>query len=270
MKILKSAYCVRPHAQVRLSNISAGQTGKYKSHKGANADLEDHRAKLDALQEVLAAECKRSVLVVLQGMDTAGKDGTIRHIFTGVNPQGCDVTSFKVPTPLEARHDYLWRAHNAVPPRGKIGIFNRSHYEDVLVTRVHKLISDAEALRRMEEIVRFEETLANNGVVVLKFFLHISREEQTRRLMERLADPDKHWKMSEADFAERRFWPEYQKAYEDALSRTSRKHAPWFIVPSDHKWYRNVVISEVLVGALRDLKMEYPQPSFDPKKIRLE
>ncbi|MGC9292471.1 MAG: polyphosphate kinase 2 family protein [Acidobacteriaceae bacterium] len=266
----KDIHRVSPHTKVRLSRISASETGKYKSHKDTRAELEDHRAKIDKLQELLVAECKHSILVVLQGMDTAGKDGTIRHIFTGVNPQGCDVTPFKVPTPLEARHDFLWRAHRAVPEHGKIGIFNRSHYEDVLVTRVHKLITDEEAMRRMDEIVRFEEILARNGVVLLKFFLHISYEEQTRRLQARLDDASKHWKMSEADFAERRYWPQYQKAYEDVLSLTSRKHAPWFIVPSDHKWYRDLVIAQTMARALEGLKMKYPPSSFDARKVRLD
>ncbi|HUZ04867.1 MAG TPA: polyphosphate kinase 2 family protein [Acidobacteriaceae bacterium] len=265
----KSLHRVKPHEKVRLFRVSSNQTGDFKSEKEANPVLDECRVQLDSLQELLIAECKHAILVVLQGMDTAGKDGTIRHIFTGVNPQGCDVTPFKVPTPLESRHDFLWRVHKAVPPLGKIGVFNRSHYEDVLVTRVHGLITDAEAMSRMEEIVHFEDMLARNGVTILKFFLHISREEQTRRLKARLADPDKHWKMSESDFAERRFWPDYQHAYEDVLRHTSRKHAPWFIVPSDHKWYRNVAISQIMVEALRGLKMKYPQPTFDPSKIRL-
>jgi len=203
-------------------------------------------------------------------MDTGGKDGTIRHIFAGVNPQDCNVTSFKVPTPLELRHDFLWRAHIAVPARGVIGIFNRSHYEDVLVVRVHNQITGKEAHRRMEEIVNWEEMLAANGVVILKFFLHISYDEQTRRLASRLDDPKKQWKISESDFAERKLWPDYQRAYEDVLSRTSRKHAPWFIVPADHKWYRNVAISNVLVETLESLKLKYPQPTVDLKKLRLE
>lgn len=265
----KNSYRVKPHEKVRLSRVSSSETGKYKLEKEASADLAKHLTSLDTLQELLFAECRHAVLVVLQGMDTGGKDGAVRHIFTGVNPEGCDVTQFKVPTPLEARHDFLWRAHKAVPPRGMIGIFNRSHYEDVLVTRVHKQITDDEATARMDDIVNFEEMLAKNGVVILKFFLHISHEEQTRRLRARLDDPNKHWKMSEADFAERRFWPSYQKAYEDVLTRTSRKHAPWFIIPSDHKWYRNVAISGILVETLRDLKMKYPQPTFDVSKIRL-
>jgi PPK2 family polyphosphate:nucleotide phosphotransferase len=202
-------------------------------------------------------------------MDTSGKDGTIRHIFTGVNPQGCTVTSFKVPTPIELRHDFLWRTHSAVPPRGMIGIFNRSHYEDVLVTRVHKTIDVKEVHRRCVEIVEFEQMLAENGTVIMKFLLHISRDEQTRRLEARLADPDKHWKISNADFAERSLWPAYMEAYEDAISRTSRKFAPWYVIPSDDKTYRNVAISEIVVDTMRSLKMHYPRPTFDPSLIKL-
>jgi PPK2 family polyphosphate:nucleotide phosphotransferase len=179
------------------------------------------------------------------------------------------VTPFKVPTPLELKHDFLWRAHRAVPQFGTLGIFNRSHYEDVLVTRVHKQVSDKLVKERFEQIVDFERTLADNNVTILKFFLHISRDEQTRRLAERLADPDKQWKISEADFAERGYWPQYIKAYEDAIEHTSRKHAPWFIIPSDHKWYRNAAISDILVRAIGKLKMSYPKPSFDPSKIKL-
>ncbi len=269
MKV-KSLHRVQPHTKVRLSHFPSSDTGRYKAPQEADADLERHRQRLDSLQELLAASAQKAVLIVLQGMDTGGKDGTIRHIFTGVNPQGCDVTPFKVPTPLEARHDFLWRAHAAVPARGMIGIFNRSHYEDVLVVRVHKQISDKEAHRRMDEIVKWEAMLAANGVAILKFFLHISYTEQTRRLAERLADPDKHWKISESDFAERKFWPDYQRAYEDALSRTSRKNAPWYVIPADHKWYRNVAISEILVHTFEAMKMKYPKPKFDPKKIVLD
>jgi PPK2 family polyphosphate:nucleotide phosphotransferase len=268
MKI-KSPYLIEPHRRVRISRISANDTGPYKHKEEASADLERHRRKLDELQELLTAESKHALLVVLQGMDTAGKDGTIRHIFTGVNPQACNVTQFKVPTPLERQHDFLWRAHVAVPKLGTIGIFNRSHYEDALVTRVHKLITAKEAERRCEEIVEFESILAANGVTILKFFLHISRDEQTRRLEERLADADKHWKVSEADFAERRFWPQYEEAYDHAISHTSRKHAPWFIIPSDQKWYRNVAISGILVDTLKALKMKYPKPAFDISTIKL-
>lgn len=268
MKI-KSPYLIAPHSKVRLSKISSSDTGAYTDSAAAKTDLEKHREKLSSLQELLTAECKRSVLVVLQGMDTAGKDGTIRHIFTGVNPQACNVASFKVPTPIEREHDFLWRVHRAVPRMGTIGIFNRSHYEDVLVTRVHGLISDKVAHARMEQIVAFEETLAKNDVIILKFFLHISQKEQTSRLEERLADASKHWKVSEADFAERRYWDQYQKAYEDVLARTSRKFAPWFVIPADRKWFRNVAISKILIDVLESQKMKYPKSTFDPKKIAL-
>lgn len=266
----KNLHRVKSHAHVRLADIPTAQTGMYKTEKEADADLKSHRERLDALQNLLYACDEKAVLVVLQGMDTGGKDGTIRHIFSGINPQGCTVTSFKIPTPLERRHDFLWRTHLAVPPRGVIGIFNRSHYEDVLVVRVHNQISGKEAHRRMDEIVNWEEMLAANGVVILKFFLHISYEEQTRRLAARLDNPKKQWKISESDFAERKLWPDYQHAYEDMLGRTSRKHAPWFIVPADHKWYRNTAISNVLVESMEALKMKYPQPTVDLKSLTLD
>jgi PPK2 family polyphosphate:nucleotide phosphotransferase len=228
-----------------------------------------HRRQLDELQEVLYASQQKALLIVLQGMDTAGKDGTIRHIFSGISPQGCDVTAFKVPTSLEARHDFLWRAHVAVPPRGMIGIFNRSHYEDVLSPRVHKVISDKTAKRHLDDINGFEEMLVDNDVIILKFFLHISRKEQTSRLKSRLDTPDKHWKLNESDFHERRFWARYENAYNGILSATSRKHAPWFIIPSDHKWYRNLAISQIIVDAMQGLKLKYPKPEFDASQYKL-
>jgi PPK2 family polyphosphate:nucleotide phosphotransferase len=266
---VSSPYLVKPHQKVKLHHFPTAETGRYRNKEEAAADLEQHRQRLDELQELLTADCRHAVLIVLQGVDTAGKDGTIRHIFTGVNPQACNVTPFKVPTPLELRHDFLWRAHRNVPQYGTIGIFNRSHYEDVLVTRVHKQVSDKQVKERFLQIVNFETTLAENNVTILKFFLHISREEQTRRLAERLADKDKQWKLSEADFAERGYWPQYRKAYQDAIEHTSRKHAPWFIIPADHKWYRNVAISAILVDAIGKLKMKYPKPDFDPSKVKL-
>lgn len=266
----KTPYCVQPHSKVRLAHVPTDAMGHYASKQDSHADLERHRERLDTLQEIFAASAQKSLLLVLQGMDTGGKDGTIRSIFSGVNPQGCQVTPFKVPTPLEMRHDFIWRAHRAVPPKGMIGIFNRSHYEDVLVVRVHKQISDKEAHRRMQEIVEWEQMLADNGVVILKIFLHISYEEQTRRLASRLDDARKHWKISDSDFTERKFWPDYQRAYQDMLGRTSQKDAPWFIIPSDHKWYRNVVISEILVHVLESLKLKYPKPTFDAAKVKLD
>jgi PPK2 family polyphosphate:nucleotide phosphotransferase len=211
---VSSPYLVKPHQKVKLHQFPTAETGRYRNEEEAAADLEQHRQRLDELQELLTADCRHAVLIVLQGVDTAGKDGTIRHIFTDINPQACNVTPFKVPTPLELRHDFLWRAHRNVPQYGTIGIFNRSHYEDVLVTRVHKQVSDKQVKERFRQIVNFETTLAENNVTVLKFFLHISREEQTRRLAERLADKDKQWKLSEADFAERGYWPQYRDCYE--------------------------------------------------------
>src|SRR6185437_4576284 len=227
---LKSPYLLKPHSKVRLAHLPAGDTGSFLTEESAAAVLVKHRSQLDSLQEVFYASQQKALLIVLQGMDTAGKDGAIRHIFSGINPQGCDVTAFKVPTPLEARHDFLWRAHAAVPPRGMIGIFNRSHYEDVLSPRVHKLISDKIMRRHLDDINGFEDMLADNHVVILKFFLHISYEEQTTRLKSRIDTPDKHFKLSEADFHERQFWPRYEDVYDRILSQTSRKHAPWFVI----------------------------------------
>jgi len=266
---LKSPYLIKPHTTVRLSRLPTADTGSFKNDEAAEAVLDKHREQLAQLQEVLYASQGKALLIVLQGMDTAGKDGTIRHIFSGVNPQGCNVTSFKVPTPLEARHDFLWRTHVAVPPRGMIGIFNRSYYEDVLSPRVHKVISDKTARQHLDDINEFEDMLADNDVVILKFFLHISNGEQKSRLQARLDTPDKRWKLAESDFHERRFWPRYEDAYNGILSATSRKHAPWFVIPSDHKWYRNVAISQIVVDAMQGLKLKYPAPTFDASHIKL-
>jgi PPK2 family polyphosphate:nucleotide phosphotransferase len=265
----KSPYFIKPHARVRLGHLPTETSTGPRTEEAAAPIVVNHRTRLSALQEVLYAGQQHAVLIVLQGMDTAGKDGTIRHIFSGVNPQGCDVTQFKVPTPLEARHDFLWRAHAAVPARGMIGIFNRSHYEDVLSPVVHGLISGKIARARLDDINEFESTLADNGVIILKFFLHISHEEQTRRIEARLADPNKHWKLSPADFAERKFWPQYEEAYDQLLSATSRKHAPWFVIPADYKWQRDLAISQILLDALHALKLKYPAPKMDPAKMKL-
>jgi len=265
---LKSPWLVKPHRKVSLPAFNPSAHGRL-DKEAAEAALTDHRKKLASLQEVLYAGQQHSVLIVLQGMDTAGKDGTISHIFSGVNPQGCDVASFKVPTPLEARHDFLWRCHEQAPASGMITIFNRSHYEQVLAPRVHGTVSTKQAHACMEQIVDFESMLAANGTLILKFFLHISKDEQKSRLQSRLDDPEKHWKFSEADLHERVYWDEYQTAYEDVLSRTSRKHAPWFVIPSDHKWFRNDAISRILVEALSKLKLAYPKPTVDVSTIKL-
>jgi PPK2 family polyphosphate:nucleotide phosphotransferase len=266
---IHSHYLVPAHGKVRLKHSNTADTGDFKDEKDAADTLAKNLKKLDKLQEVLYAGGQQGLLIVLQGMDTAGKDGTIRHIFSGVNPQGCDVTPFKVPTPLEAKHDFLWRCHNAVPPRGMIGIFNRSHYEDVLSPRVHGLLSDKDAHRHMDEINDFETMLAGNGITILKFFLNISKEEQKARLQARIDDKDKGWKLSASDFAERAFWDKYQTSYEDIFSRTSKKDAPWFIIPSDQKWYRNVAISSILVDVMERMKLKYPATTVDVSKLKL-
>lgn len=268
MKV-KSPWLVEPHTKVRLRDFDTSAKGGLTHGPESDGLLEKNSKDLAKLQEVLYAGQQHSVLIVLQGMDTAGKDGTISHIFSGINPQGCEVASFKVPTSLEARHDFLWRCHAVTPPRGVITIFNRSHYEEVLAPRVHKTISARQVEQHLEQINAFESMLYENGTVILKFFLNISKEEQKSRLQARLDDPDKHWKFSDADLKERAFWSDYQEAYEDILSETSRKHAPWFVIPSDHKWFRNVAIADILVKALSSLKLSYPEPTVDVSKIKL-
>ena len=263
---------VKPGASVRLSRYDAQDTSALPfadKKKKAEAAIERLRGKLEALQELLYADGRFAVLVVLQGMDTSGKDGTIRHVFDGVNPQGVRVASFKVPTPLELEHDFLWRIHSQTPGKGQIVIFNRSHYEDVLVARVHGLVPRKVWEARYEEINAFERTLHTEGVTILKFFLHVSPEEQAVRLEERRDDPTKRWKFSEADLRERQFWKEYTRAYEAMLERTSTGWAPWTIVPSDRRWYRNVVVSAAIVDALSGLGLRYPEPTIDLGKLRL-
>jgi len=266
---LKSPYLIKPHSKVKLSHLSTSDHDGIADEGAAKPILAKHRHQLANLQDVFYASQSKALLIVLQGMDTAGKDGTINHIFSGINPQGCDVASFKVPTPIEARHYFLWRCQVQTPPRGMIEIFNRSHYEDVLSPRVHGLISAKTARERMEDINQWEKSLAGNDIIVLKFFLHISHDEQTRRLQSRIDDPDKHWKLSPADFEERQFWGQYTKAYEDILTHTSRKHAPWFVIPSDNKWFRNVAISQILVETMKGLNLKYPKPTFNPSGLKL-
>jgi PPK2 family polyphosphate:nucleotide phosphotransferase len=250
---------VAPGHKFRLKKFDPAETfGVTKEH--AEEQLSKHVEKLQALHELLYAEGKRSLLIVLQGMDAAGKDGTIKHVMSGVNPQGCAVTSFKQPSTVELAHDFLWRIHAAVPGKGAIGIFNRSHYEDVLIVRVHKLLPRKVWESRYDQINAFEKILTENGVHILKFFLHMSSEEQKKRFEERLRDPDKNWKASAADFKEREYWDDYQEAYEAALERCSTDYAPWYAIPSDHKWFRNFAVSEVVIQTLAGLKMKYPKP----------
>jgi PPK2 family polyphosphate:nucleotide phosphotransferase len=210
------------------------------------------------------------VLIVFQGMDAAGKDGTIRHVMSGLNPQGCTVTPFKVPSAEEAKHDFLWRIHKAAPRLGEFAIFNRSQYEDVLVVRVHNLVPKSIWSGRYEQINSFEKLLAGANVKVLKFFLYISKDEQKERFRSRLKDPTRQWKLSEADFVERKYWEDYLRAYEDALTKCSTPWAPWYVIPANKKWYRNLAVSQVIVEALEEMKMKFPPPSLDITKVRLK
>ncbi|HLJ49320.1 MAG TPA: polyphosphate kinase 2 family protein [Bryobacteraceae bacterium] len=266
MKFAKH-FIVEPGKKAHLSKRDPQDTlGIDKDEAGAEGHLEELRQ----LQDVLYADKRYALLVVLQALDAGGKDGTISHIFSGVNPQGCQVTSFKVPTPEEMDHDFLWRVHRAVPERGFIGIFNRSHYEDVLVARVHKLVPKSVWSQRYTEINDFEKQLTQNGVRILKFFLHVSKEEQLCRLQARLTDPKKNWKLSTLDFRERKHWSEYLAAYEDALTQCSTAHAPWYAIPSDHKWFRNYAIGAIVNETLKDMKLHYPKTKIDLSQIQLK
>jgi PPK2 family polyphosphate:nucleotide phosphotransferase len=226
--------------------------------------------RLEELQELLYAEHTHKVLIVLQAMDSGGKDGTIRHVFEGVNPQGVRVAGFKVPTPEELAHDYLWRVHKQVPGKGEIVIFNRSHYEDVLVVRVHSLVGQEVWSKRYDHINDFERMLADEGTTILKFFLHIDLDEQRERFQARLDEPHKRWKFNPGDLDERKLWPQYMGAYEDAIAKTSTDWAPWYIVPANRKWYRNLVVGTVITETLDGLDMRYPEPDFDPAAITIE
>ncbi len=243
--------------KVSLGEVDPSDTSGMTEDDAKEALAKDVK-RLSELHDLLYANQSKALLVVLQGMDTSGKDGTIRHVLQGLSPQGTVVNSFKQPSAEELAHDFLWRIHRRVPPRGTIGIFNRSQYEDVLIVRVHGEISEKKAHQRLRAIRHFERHLADEDVVIRKFFLHISKDEQERRLKERLDQPGKHWKLSASDFAERKRWDEYQAAYEDAMRRTSTQHAPWYVIPADHKWYRNLCVAQVLVKALEDLKMDWP------------
>ena len=254
-------YLVKPGTKVNLSKWDPNDTGDFKGGKEKGlAEVEKLNGKLEELQEVLYAEGKHKVLVVLQAMDTGGKDGAIRRVFDGVNPQGVRVEPFKVPTEEELAHDFHWRVHKVVPGKGEMVVFNRSHYEDVLVVRVHNIVPPAVWKQRYEQINAFERHLAETGTTILKFYLHIDRDEQKERLQARLDDPSKRWKFRLGDLEERKLWPEYMEAYEDALSKTSTEYAPWYIVPANRKWYRDLVISSVLVETLKKLEMHYPAP----------
>ena len=264
-----SPYLIKPGKKVRLSDFSTTTTDGIKDKAAGELMIAKHTEELSELQQRFYASQTKALLIVLQGMDTAGKDGVIRHIFSGINPQGCNVSSFKVPTPEEARHDFLWRIQAQTPARGMIGIFNRSHYEDVLAPYVHGTIDKKTVKKRLHDINKWEQTLVDNNVVLLKFYLHVSRAEQTARLQARIDDPNKHWKLSAADLVERQYWDKYTKAYEHLLSNSSCEDTPWFVIPADHKWYRNAAVSTLVIEAMRSLKLTYPEPSFNPTGIDL-
>jgi len=264
-------YRVKPGSNIDLSKWDPNDSSGFDGDKAAGkARVIELNRKLEALQELLYAERKHKILIVLQAMDAGGKDGTIRSVFEGVNPQGVHVASFKAPTPEEASHDFLWRIHQQTPGRGEIAIFNRSHYEDVLVVRVHELVPKDVWQQRYEQINHFEQMLAAGGTTILKFYLHIDKDEQKQRLQERLDDPTKRWKFNSGDLAERKLWDQYQSAYEAVLNKTSTEWAPWYIVPANRNWYRNLVIAEVLVRTLEDLPMAYPQPVVGLDKVIIE
>jgi PPK2 family polyphosphate:nucleotide phosphotransferase len=255
---------IKPGTQVNLAKRDPADKSAVPAGKAERlAWLAELAPRIDVLQDLLYAERRHKVLVVLQGMDTAGKDGTIRHVFSAVDPLGVRAVSFRAPVGEELEHDFLWRVHRQVPRLGEIVIFNRSHYEDVLIVRVHKWIAMDECKRRYEYINGFERTLAENGMTILKFFLHISQDEQRQRLQERIDAPNKHWKFNPGDLQERKHWDEYMQAYEDALEATSTDCAPWYIVPSDSKSTRNLIVSSILIEHLEALKMQYPRPAED-------
>ena len=264
----RKLFQVKPGQKLKLSESDPSFTGKHKNKATATKDLENDTQRLRELQYLLYAEGKRSLLICLQALDAAGKDGAINHVLGNMNPQGTRVHGFKIPSKEEAAHDFLWRIHRQAPGKGEVVIFNRSHYEDVLVTRVHKLVPKSDWSERYDLINDFEKSLATGGTHIIKFFLHISPDEQLRRFKQRLDDPARHWKISENDYSERKLWSDYTAAYEEALRKTSTKHAPWYVIPSNHKWFRNLAISRIVVETLESLDMKFPAPTVDLKDIR--
>lgn len=273
---------VPPGKRIKLKRYDPGYTGKFKSKRAAKKKLQQDIRKLEEYQDVLYAQNIHAILLVFQALDAAGKDSVIKHIMSGVNPQGCEVFSFKIPSAEELDHDYLWRYAKDLPERGRIGIFNRSYYEEVLVVRVHPEILAKQQLPpelkknshiwkdRYEQINNFEKYLTENGIIVLKFFLNVSRKEQKSRFLQRIALSEKNWKFSATDAQERRHWNAYMKAYEDVFNHTSTKWAPWHIIPADHKWFTRVAAADVIVSRLKSLKLSYPTVSKQQKRALLE
>jgi len=267
MKIEK--YLAHQHSKLKISEFNTDDTDEFKSKNEAAEILEKNIKKMSELQDKLYAQDKFSLLLIFQAMDAAGKDGTIKHVMNGLNPQGTQVYSFKQPSAEELDHGYLWRINKALPERGRIGIFNRSHYEEVLIVRVHNLIALSKLpekfidkkiwQKRFEQITNFEKYLYENGTLILKFFLHISKEEKKKRFLERIDDPAKNWKFSMGDIEERKYWNDYQQCYQEAIEATSKHYAPWFIIPADKKWFARLLVSEIIVDQLNKLNPEYPK-----------
>jgi PPK2 family polyphosphate:nucleotide phosphotransferase len=262
---------VKPGSKVRLKHFDPSYHGKHESHRSALPEIQRNLQKMEQLQYLMYAESKHSLLIVLQGLDAAGKDGVVRHVLTGMNPSGCVASNFKQPTATELGHDFLWRVHPHVPAKGSVAIFNRSHYEDVLVVRVHGLVPEKIWSKRYDEINDFEKLIAaQSNTTILKFFLHISKQEQLARFAKRLDDPAHQWKISESDYRERKYWNDYTEAFEDALTKTSTEHAAWFVIPSNHKWFRDLAVSQIIARTMEDMKMQIPKPTADLAKIRRE
>jgi PPK2 family polyphosphate:nucleotide phosphotransferase len=268
---------VKPGRDIGLANFDAGSTGTFHTQHHAQAKLQSDIKHLAELQEVFYAAEKYALLIIIQGMDAAGKDGAIKHVMTGVNPQGVDVNSFKVPSTVELEHDYLWRTTKVLPPRGRIGIFNRSYYEELVVARVHESVLENEDLPpgtigspdlwkdRFEDVNAFERHMTRNGTVILKFFLHLSNDEQRKRLLKRIDTPEKNWKLSASDVHERKFWNSYQRVYEEMLGHTSTEWAPWYVIPADHKWFSRVAVASIIVTKLEALGLTFPQVSDEQR-----
>jgi PPK2 family polyphosphate:nucleotide phosphotransferase len=262
---------VKPGSTIRLRHFDPDYHGKHESHKSALREIQENLQKMDQLQYLMYAENKHSLLIVLQGLDAAGKDGVVRHVLTGMNPEGCISVNFKQPTKEDLAHDFLWRVHPHVPGKGSVAIFNRSHYEDVLVARVHGLVPEKVWSKRYDQINDFERLIVTeNSTTILKFFLHISKEEQLARFKKRLDDPARQWKISDSDYKEREYWGDYVNAFEDVLDKTSTEHAPWFTIPSNHKWFRDLAISQIIVRQMEDLGMQLPKPTVNLAEIRRE
>jgi PPK2 family polyphosphate:nucleotide phosphotransferase len=264
----RKRFFVDPAQKFRLKDFDPAYTGRHENEQAARSDTERYHQKLGHQQTLMYAEKQHSLLIVLQALDAGGKDGTVNHVFAAFNAQGAIVTGFKQPTPLELGHEFLWRVHPHAPEKGWVAIFNRSHYEDVLITRVHKLVDKASLIARYDRIRDFETGLIEGGTAILKFFLHISKEEQLTRFERRLNDPTHNWKISESDYSEREVWDDYVEAFEDALSATSTRQAPWYVIPANHKWFRNLAVSQIVADTMEDLKMAFPKPTVDLADIR--